>query len=125
MGKNVGNLTDRDNVASGSARHVEKSWRGRGYRIISAVTGSGEAGCRLSDERPGNDTPNAPLVDQTARDLTRAIETGQSEAFFMRRDLEHAVGRRVADRLAGLHVLFTKLGDDGRPGGMRVPQCPR
>ena len=54
-------------------------------------------------------------ADEVVGDLADAIQLGNRHDVFVRGDLEDAVGRRVDDRPARLHVLGSELVDDRRP----------
>src|SRR5207237_8200848 len=71
------------------------------------------AGC--ADERPRDHPADAePFSDNLVCDLARAIELRDWNDVFMRRDLEHAVSRRVDDERPGAHVLGAELVEDDR-----------
>src|SRR3954466_11037584 len=61
-------------------------------------------------------------IKQLAGNATGLVQAGQSETVFMRRDLEHTVGRGVADRLSAAAMLLTQSCDDLGARGMAVPQ---
>ena len=70
-----------------------------------------------ADERARDDAADAqPFARQTVGDVAGSIELRHGNDLFVRGDLEDAVGRRVHDPVAGLHVLGAELVDDRRAG---------
>ena len=62
---------------------------------------------------------------QPARDLAHLVEPLQPEMGLVRGDLEHRVGRGVADRLAGPDVLLAERLDDRHARGVLVAEDAR
>ena len=64
------------------------------------------------DERPGDDAADGVLAGQDlARRATGVVELLERDRLLVRGDLEHRVGGRVDDPLAGLLVLLAELLD--------------
>ncbi len=66
----------------------------------------------LADEGAGDDAADAERVAQAAGDFAVAIQFGHGHDFFVRGDLEHAVGGGVANQRTGAHVFFAEFFDD-------------
>ena len=87
---------------------------------VAAVRGPAE-GARRADERARDDPPDSQADPrELVRDLAPSIQLRDRHDVLVRGDLEHAVGRRVDDRLAGAQVLRAELLDDGRAA---TPPC--
>ena len=73
---------------------------------------------RLAVEGAGDDPTDGVLAGQDLpRDPATGVELVERDRLLVRGDLEHRVGRRVDDPLAGPLVLLAELLDDLRPGG--------
>src|SRR5581483_9101931 len=68
---------------------------------------------------------DAEAIEQFARDFADAIQALQTETALVRGDLEHAVGRGVADRLAGAQMFFAEFLDDLRAGCVTIAEHAR
>ena len=94
----------------------------RRHGVIVAVGGARETAGR-ADERPRD---HAAHFVRSAQDLARRladlVEFPQRDDFFVRGDLEDAVGRGVDDRRAGAHVLLAQFLDDLGAGGGLVAE---
>ena len=97
----------------------------RRNREILAVGGAGEIGGGAADERPGDDAADRQRIAQAPRDAAEVVEPLEPERLLMRGDLEHRVGRGVADRLAAPHVRLAELGDDRGARGVAVAENAR
>ncbi len=77
-----------------------------------AIRGSLEAPGR-SHERPGDHTANADAASNEVKcDFAHPIQLRNRNHVFVSGDLEHAVRRRVDDRLSGPHMFGTEPVDD-------------
>src|ERR1700761_5627059 len=121
MGENVANLTDGHNVSAGRSRDVEERPCRRRDRIVAAVGGAAEL-CVCAYERPRDDAADVEWIDQLARSFADAIQAIEAERLLVRRDLEHAVGGRVADRSARADVLVAEFRNDLRSAGMAIAE---
>ena len=75
------------------------------------------------DERPRDDAAHFVRAAQNvARDLADSVQLPERDHFFVRGDLEDAVGRSVDDRRAGAHVLVAEFLDDLGAGGRTVAE---
>ena len=107
-------LPDRDHRQAGVLEPIEQRRRERRQREVAAVRRPAECAWR-ADERPRDHASDPEAEpDHLERNLAPAIQLRDRHDVFVRGDLEHAVGRRVHDRLAGPHVLVAELLDDGR-----------
>ena len=110
--KQIVDLADRDDRDLASREQIEQRFTGRIQRVVVPIRGSPEVE-RRSGERTRDDAADAKaLADETERDFADAVLLVDRDDVFVRRDLEHAVGRRVDDRLAGPHVLGAQALDD-------------
>ncbi len=75
---------------------------GGGDGVVVAVGGAAER-ARRAGEGPGDDPADLHRVQHAARAPDRGQQPVEPEGLLMRRDLEDAVGRGVADRPAGAH----------------------
>ena len=81
-------------------------------RIVMPIRGALE-GARRTDKRPGDHAANAHTAsDEVECDLAHPIELRNRNHLFVSGDLEHAVRRRVDDRLSGAHVFDSEPVDD-------------
>ena len=122
MRVDVGDLADADDVAAGIDEFVEHGRCVRRRGQVATVAGADEARCIVADERTRDNTTDPVFVDELTRDVAELVQPVEAERLLVRGDLEHAVGRRVDDRLAGRHVLLAEFGDDRRTGRMAVTQ---
>ena len=125
MGEDVRRLADGDDRPALRAGTLEQGRRWRRYRIIAPVRGAPEARLVLADERPRDDAADAQRVEQAAGDHARLGEPVEAERLLVGGDLEHTVGRGVADRFQRREMLGAKLLDDGGTGRMAVPEDAR
>ena len=61
-------------------------------------------------------------IAKAARDAAELVEPLEPERLLVRGDLEHGIGRGVADRLAGPDMLLAELLDDHGAGGVPVAE---
>ena len=81
------------------------------HGVVVAARGALER-ARLADERPRDHAPDRVLAGHDlARLLAVRVELLDRHDLLVRGDLEHRVGRRVDDQIAGLHVLGAEVGD--------------
>ena len=80
---------------------------------------------RLAHVRYGPKTIEvATFRRQLERNLAISVQLRNGNDIFMRRDLEHTVGRRVDDGLPGPDMLRSQLVDDDRTRGRLVSENP-
>src|SRR5262245_33161189 len=106
VGEYVADLADTDHTAAPRHQAVKKGRFRRRHGKIAAVGGSLKRRSGLPDEWPGDDAADIQRIDQPANDIAKLVEPLQAEMSFVGRDLEHRIGRCVADRLAASNVLF-------------------
>ena len=101
-------------------RHQQRLGRIDG--VVVAPHGARKA-AGLPLERPRNHPPHLMRRrQQFARGLAHAVELLHRDNFFVRGNLEDAVGRGIDNGRAGLHVLRAQLFDDLRPARRFVAQ---
>ena len=112
--KQIFNLADCDDRARRRPEPIQQCLAGGRQRKIAAIRRPLEM-ARSANERAGDDAADAqPFAGQPVGDFARTIELRNRHDFLVRGDLKHAVGRRVHDPVAGLHVLGAELVDDHR-----------
>ena len=104
-------------------RPIQQRGRRGGNGEILAVRGALEIAAGAS-ERPGDHPPHLHRVQMRRKVGAQLQQTIQPERLFMRGDLEHAVGRGIADRPAGPQMRLAMLGDDRHARGMAIAQNP-
>ena len=72
---------------------------GRGQREILAIGGADKIPGARADERPRDDAADLQLVAKLPRDAAELVEALETEGLLVRGDLEHGIGRGVADGL--------------------------
>src|SRR5438132_9559126 len=104
---------------------IEQRWLERFEREVASIACACEVSW-FSDKRPRDDAPDAESAsDELECNSTLSIQLVDGYDGFVRRDLKHAVRRRVDDRRAGPHVLRPKRIDDHRSGRRDVAlRCP-
>ena len=100
MGEDVADLADGDDGAASLRRALQEIAVGRRHGEILAVRRADEIIRGPADKGPRDDPPDPERIAETARDAAELIEPLEPEGFLMRGDLEHRVGRGVADRLS-------------------------
>ncbi len=124
MGEDVADLADGDDLAGRRGQAVQQgAVRGRD-REVAAVRGAPEPLRRRADERSGNDPADPERIAEPSGDAGDVEEALEPERLLVRRDLEDAVDRGVADRPAGPEVLLAKRVDQRRPGRVAVAEDP-
>ena len=118
----VGDLADADDDAAGLLELVEQRWGMRGCRQVAPITGTHIVVRCVADERPRYDPTHFVFVYELSCDIAKLVQPFEAKRLLVTRDLKHAIGRRVYDRLAGLYVLVAELGNDRRAGGMTVAE---
>ena len=124
MGEDVADLADRDDLASGARRALEEVAGQRRDGEVLAMGGAGEIGRRAPDEGAGDDAPDRQRIAQAPRDAADLVEPLQPERLLVRGDLEHRIGRGVADRLQRPQVLLAEFGDDLGARGVAIGRAP-
>jgi hypothetical protein len=76
----------------------------------------------IADEGPRDDAADPQGIAQAARDAAHLVEPLEAEGVLVRGDLKNAVDGRVADRLAGAHVLGSEFVEDDGAGGVPVAE---
>ena len=104
-------------LAHGVHRHavvlelLEVGAPGRRRRVVAPALAALER-ARLALEGAGDHAPHLVLaVHQLARLLAHLVEAGLVEHVHVGGDLQHRVGRRVEDQLAGLEVMLAEVLD--------------
>ena len=111
-GEQVRDLADRRDLVALRDQPIEQRLADRRHRVIVTIRCALER-ARQADERPRDHAPQAQALDaNVVGRLAPLVELRHGHDAFVRGDLEHAVGGRVDDREAGLHVLGTELVDD-------------
>ena len=106
MGENVADLADRDDGPRPPLVSVSRIVSaGGGVGEILAVAGALEPVFGRADEGPRDDAADIERVAELPGDAAELVEPLEPERLLMRGDLQDAVDRGVADRLAGPHVL--------------------
>ena len=102
-------------------RPIQQGRRGRGHGVIVAVGGAVER-LRRAGEGPRNHTAHVHRVQMRGKRGTKRKQTVKAKTFLVRGNLEHAIGRGVADRPTSFQMRFNMLGDDGHARRMAVAQ---
>jgi hypothetical protein len=111
-GEKILDLANRDHWHAAVVEEVEQRVRRWFERIVMPVGGAPEP-ARCAHEWPGNDASNPePSRNEIERHLADAVLLGYRNDLFVRGDLEHAVGRRIDDRLGRRHVFSPQALDD-------------
>ena len=121
MRENVTDLAYGDDIAAVLCSKIENGLVGRGHRIVATVVSPEIVGSR-STEWPGNHPADLERFQKLAGDLANRIKPPQPKFLLVCRDLEHAVGRGVANRLSRTNVIVAEACDDLGPGGMAVAE---
>ena len=118
-GEQIVDLADRhDRHPAAVSRSSSVSPIGVEREVVPVAVRVNDAG--RADERPRDDAADAHAARRRARRRSRRCDRAPAIGIdvFVRGDLEHAVGRRVDDRLARAHVLGAEPLDDlGARGG--------
>ena len=122
MGENVGDLADRHHGAAGRGDAVEQGVGVRRRGQVLAVGGAAERVRALAHERPCDHAADIERLGQLLGDRADRVEPLEPEMRLVRGDLEHRVGRGVADRLAAADVLLAEVADDVGAGRVAVAQ---
>ena len=86
------------------------------------VHGAGKTVLRITGKRARDHPADVHIMQNRRHVPAQAQEPLQPEMLFMRRNLKHAVSRRVTDRPAGLDMLVAQLVNDRGARGMFVAQ---
>ena len=125
MGEDVADLADRDDRAARARGALQEIAGRRRNREILAVGGADEILGALADERPGDDAADVERIAEPARDAAEIVEPLEPERLLMRGDLQHRIGRGVADRLQRPQVLLAVVLDDSScPDACRLARMP-
>ena len=131
MGEDVADLADRDDRAARAARPAAGDCRRAADTAKSLRLAVRTKSLALrADEGPGDDAADVERIAEPARDAAEIIEPLEPEGLLVRGDLQHRVGRGVADRLQRPQVLLAVVLDDRRARGVAVGEnarqaCPR
>ena len=115
-------LPIRVGAAAGGDDAVEDRRLRRRDREVLAVGGAREALRRLAGERPRDHPPDPQRMHDLRGDPADLEQPLEPEMRLVRRDLQHAVGRGVEDRLARRDVLDAEVADHRHARGMRVAE---
>ena len=125
MGEDVADLADRDDCAPRLRGALQEVAVRRRHGEILAMGRADEVLGRLDPTNGRAITrPMFKRIAKPARDAAEIVESLEAERLLVRGDLEHRIGRGVADRLPGPEVLLAKLLDDHGAGGMPSPRMP-
>ncbi len=110
--KNVEDFADAVDLDLSVVELIEQHAFGRGNGVIVAV-GRARERARLPDKRTRDHAAHFVRAAQNiTRDFADLVKLPERNHFFVRGDLEDAVGRGVDDRRAGAHVFFAQFLDD-------------
>ena len=98
MREDIARFADRDDRPMFFRGPVEERALRRLDRVVATVVGAPERGTVGADEGTRDDAPNPQRIAKASHDEAKGVEPIEPEGVLVRRDLKHAVGRRVADR---------------------------
>src|ERR1700704_582273 len=124
MRKNIPDLSDRNDIPTGSRGKIEDCLAGRRDRDVPAGMSSNVSGLR-SAERSRDNPSDIERFQKSTSKLTDGIEPLQAEFLLVCCDLKDAVRRRVTDRFPGSNMLVAQPRDDLRSGGMAISKYAR
>jgi hypothetical protein len=98
---------------------------GGAHRIVFAVGRALEAARCVAREGPRDHARDFVGLHEIERDSAQIEQPFEAEMDFVRRNLEHAVGRGVDDGFARRDVLEPEIVDDPRAGGVAATEHAR
>src|SRR4051794_34253615 len=122
MAENVGNFSDRDDIAASLLGCVQHRVLRRWHRIIASIRRSLKTVAWSSDEGARDNAADVQGFDETLRDGANLVQTVETKTIFVRGDLEYAIGRGITDRLAGMDMHGAKALDDFRSRGVTIAE---
>ncbi len=78
-----------------------------------------------ADEGARDDAADVERIAETPRDFAQRIEPFEAERLLMRGDLQHGIGRRVANRLQTAQMFLAEFLDDSHARGVLVSKDAR
>ena len=120
--EDVEDLADAVDADAAIVELIEQHVLGRRHGVVVAVGGARESAGRAGEGPRDHAAHFVRSAQDLARGLAHLVELPERDDFFVRGDLEDAVGGGVDDRRAGAHVLVAEFLDDLGAGGGLVAE---